>query len=679
MSVNRRKFLRQLGLLGLLSNGLNNLSGLSKGCERSASPTSGSQKVAIKNRKPLAANTFYHLPLCSIRPAGWLKQQLKIQADGLGGHLDETWADVGPNSSWLGGTGESWERGPYFLDGLIPLAYLLDNAVLKAKAQNYIEWILNNTASTGMIGPKSNDDWWPRMVAVKALAQYHEATSDPRVIPVLEEYFAYQLNQLPTRPLRDWGRFRAHDEILILIWLFNRTGKQELLDLAKLLHRQSYDWQALFANFPFKEPVTAEFLKRNHTDSRGLGDLELSAHGVNNAMAVKVSAVWHLLSHCEEDRTAVKRQLAALDQYHGMPNGMFSCDEHLAGLDPSHGSELCSVVEYMFSLEQSLAILGDAALGDRLERLAFNALPGTFTNDMWAHQYDQQSNQIECSLHRKPWTTNGPESNLFGLEPNFGCCTANFHQGWPKFTASLFMLSDDDGLVAAAYSPCELDTVIRGIPVHVREETEYPFRNTVRMTINPASPLTAPLLLRIPGWANGTSIEVNGKSEPKPQPRTFAEVNRTWQAGDVVEIKFPFQPHASRWFHESVAIERGPLVFSYPIGESWVKLADRGLTADWQVFPTSPWNYAIRVTPENPGTAVSVSEAPLTERPFAAQPAAVCLTVKARKVPSWRSEDGAANAIPPSPVSSDQPEESIQLVPYAAAKLRITAFPHLDA
>ena len=46
------------------------------------------------------------------------------------------------------------------------------------------------------------------------------------------------------------------------------------------------------------------------------------------------------------------------------------------------------MVEYMFSLEQSLAILGDPALGDRLERLAFNALPGTFTDHMWAHQYD---------------------------------------------------------------------------------------------------------------------------------------------------------------------------------------------------------------------------------------------------------------------------------------------------
>ena len=92
---------------------------------------------------------------------------------------------------------------------------------------------------------------------------------------------------------------------------------------------------------------------------------------------------------------------------------MFSCDEHLAGLDPSQGSELCTVVEYMFSLEQSLAITGDPSLGDRLEQLAFNALPGTFTDDMWAHQYNQEPNQVECSLHQKPWTTDGPESNLY--------------------------------------------------------------------------------------------------------------------------------------------------------------------------------------------------------------------------------------------------------------------------
>jgi len=53
----------------------------------------------------------------------------------------------------------------------------------------------------------------------------------------------------------------------------------------------------------------------------------------------------------------------------------------------------------------------------------------------------------------------------------------------------------------------------------------------------------------------------------------------------------------------------------------------------------------------------------------------VKLSVKARKLNQWQAEDGAANPLPQSPVASDQPEEAITLIPYAAAKLRITAFP----
>ena len=182
--------------------------------------------------------------------------------------------------------------------------------------------------------------------------------------------------------------------------------------------------------------ITAEFIKLN--EGGGLADLALATHGVNNGQAIKAQPVWSLVSKSEKDRQGFAQQLAMLDKYHGLPNGMFSCDEHLAGRNPSQGSELCTVVEMMYSLEQSLAILGDPALGDRLERIAYNALPGTFTDDMWAHQYNQQPNQVEVSLHRKPWTTDGPESNLYGLEPNFGCCTANFHQGWPKLAAEPF-------------------------------------------------------------------------------------------------------------------------------------------------------------------------------------------------------------------------------------------------
>ena len=70
-------------------------------------------------------------------------------------------------------------------------------------------------------------------------------------------------------------------------------------------------------------------------------------------------------------------------------------------------------------------------------------------------------------------------------------------------------------------------------------------------------------------------------------------MERTWKTGDRVEIAFPMKPAISKWFHDSIAVERGPLVFSYGIGESWVKLRDRGMTADWQVYPTSPWNYAL--------------------------------------------------------------------------------------
>jgi hypothetical protein len=635
--------------------------------------------AAIKNRAPLAPSAFYPLPLSSIKPMGWLAGQLQIQAKGLSGHLDETWPDVGPGSGWLGGTGESWERGPYWLDGLIPLAWLLDDAHLKAKAQKFIEWTLTHQAPNGMIGPATNDDWWPRIVMLKALTQYQEFTQDPRVIPFIDRYFRYQLAELPRRPLRDWGKFRWQDALLSILWLYNRTGSAYLLDLAQLVHQQGYDWTAQFADFQYTQRITPEFIKLN--EDGGLKDLALATHGVNNGMAVKAGPVWSLVSGNDADRRAVLVMIAALDKYHGLPNGMFSCDEHLAGLDPSQGSELCTVVEYMFSLEHALAIVGDPSLGDRLERLAFNALPGTLTDDMWAHQYNQEPNQVECSLHRKPWTTDGPESNLFGLEPNFGCCTANFHQGWPKFASHLFLLSGlpgtdaHDGLVAAVYAPCAAQTVLRGTAVEVVEETGYPFNGTVHLFVNPAAPVSFPLALRIPGWAAGTSISVNGYKESAPQAGAFARIERKWKAGDRVEINFPQHPRVSRWFHDSVAIERGPLVFSYGIGESWVKLRDRGMTADWQVFPTNAWNYALNVNEAAPHESIAVAESGVGEAPFTRRNTPIQLTVKARKLNTWRAEDGAANPMPQSPVVTEEPEETITLVPYAAAKLRITAFP----
>jgi hypothetical protein len=669
--VSRRHFLKQAGAVVVGSLSASNRLPLAS--LTSAETTDPSQSV-IKNRVPLAQNSFYLLPLGAVRPSGWLKKQMQIQANGLSGHLDETWADVGSNSGWLGGSGESWERGPYFLDGLVPLAYLLDDARLKTKAQKFLEWTLTHQAADGMIGPSGNNDWWPRMVILKALAQYQEATGDSRVIPVMSRYFTYQLSALPTRPLRDWGKFRWQDNALVAIWLYNRTGDPKLLQLIHLLHAQGHDWQAQFSDFKFTQPVTREMIKLD--EGRGLSDLALSTHGVNNGQALKAAPVWSLVSNSELDRGGFQQMLAALDRYHGLPNGMFSCDEHLAGRNPSQGSELCTVVETLFSLEQSLAILGHAPIGDRIETIAFNALPGTFSDDMWAHQYDQEPNQVEVSLHRKPWTTNGPESNLYGLEPNFGCCTANFHQGWPKFAASLWMLSNDDGLVAALYSPCEVRTLVRNTEVHILEETEYPFRGSVRIKIEPANALSFPLRLRIPAWSSVPVILVNGLEIDASHDAGFVKIERTWKAGDVVELRLPMSPRVVKGYNDSSSIARGPLVFSFPIGESWVKLRDRGMTADWQVFPNSQWNYALAVSgDEIPGH--TVQEFPVNGSPFSLSEVPVKLQVKARKLPSWQAVDGVADPVPQSPVLSSEPEETITLVPYGAAKLRITAFPQL--
>ena len=673
----RRAFLMQLGAAGLAASSAEKLIALSHSACIPPSDSPPSPAAVQKNRTPLAANAFYPLPLGSVRPTGWLRRQLQIQGEGLGGHLDETWPDVGPNSGWLGGTGESWERGPYFLDGLVPLAYLLDDPVLKAKAQKYIDWTLNNADSTGMIGPKSNDDWWPRMVMLKVLTQYQEATSDARVIPIMERYFAYQSRELSKRPLDSWGKYRWQDEVLSVVWLYNRTGNPDLLRTAQLLHDQGHQWRQQFENFQYTDRQTAAVLKIK--EGTPLQDRAMETHGVNNAMGLKSSAVWWLFSKDPVDRAGANHQLGALDRYHGIPNGMFSADEHYSGRNPSQGIELCAVVEQMFSLEQTLAILGDPLLGDRLEKIAFNALPGACTDDMWAHQYDQEPNQIQCSLRQRPWSTNGPESNLYGLEPNFGCCTANMHQGWPKLASSLWMSDGDGGLVAAVYAPSKVHASVgRGTPIEIEEETMYPFHGEIRLFIRSQKPVRFPLRLRIPTWAERSTVRVNGKEVGNTKAGSFAVVDRHWHPDDKIEINFPLKPRITRGYNKSVTVERGPLIFSLAVAEEWEKLRTRGRTADWAVNPKSAWNYALAVNERTADSVLNVVDRSSDKDLFTLEGAPVQIEAQGKKILEWKEEDGVAGPIPESPVRSNEPVEKLKLVPYAAAKLRITAFPEVQ-
>jgi hypothetical protein len=322
-------------------------------------------------------------------------------------------------------------------------------------------------------------------------------------------------------------------------------------------------------------------------------------------------------------------------------------------------------------------------LADRLEMIAFNALPATFSPDMWAHQYDQQVNQIQCTINPDHmWTTNGPESNLYGLEPNYGCCTSNMHQGWPKFASHLAMAAPEDGLALVAYAPSEIRFRSGEVPVRVSVDTDYPFRETLSLTVDPDETVSFPLFLRVPAWAEGATVAVSGGRAEAMAPGTFHELRRPWSPGTGVTIRFPMRPKVTVRYNDALSIERGPLVFSLSPEEEWTRVnADKPHRelphGDFEVRPASPWNYGLILDPDIPGQDLEFRERPVGDVPFSPGGAGVSASVRARRLPRWGMAHGWAGEITPGVQESDEPEEMITLLPYGCTNIRVTEFPRL--
>jgi hypothetical protein len=231
-------------------------------------------------------------------------------------------------------------------------------------------------------------------------------------------------------------------------------------------------------------------------------------------------------------------------------------------------------------------------------------------------------------------------------------------------------------LVAAAYAPSQVSAkVANGVEVAIVEDTEYPFRGTVRMTVYPSAAAKFPLVLRIPAWAEGATITVQGQAQAGIKAGTFHTVDREWKSGDVVELTFPMNLNVTRWYRDGVAINRGPLVFSLAMGEDWKKVKGEEPHADWEVHPTTPWNIALTLDPENPAASLIIEERPVGDAAFSPEGAPLRMKAKGRKVSEWTLVKGSAGPLPQSPVKTSAPEEDLTLIPYGCTNLRVTVFP----
>ncbi|KAI0842957.1 hypothetical protein F5Y06DRAFT_77736 [Hypoxylon sp. FL0890] len=661
------------------------------------------RSVQGRTSSDLIQPVYQSFPLGTITPRGWFKDQLTLEADGLAGNLFDFYRFV-HDSMWIGGSSEYsnlHESSPYWFNGLVPLAFGLDDSRLKSQVYSYMNYVIEHQQDDGWLGPETDPSTrglWARCYFLVGLMQYAQAdpSQEDRIVDAMHRYIqlAHSMLQdnftgLIEKPGEDYdgdgfGAMRAHEMHIPLQWLYEnhpRNNSQVIWETMELMIAGSVaassDWRTYWVKGVYPE-VT--YTPRNEPFK------DLFNHGVNMAEGLRYPLAIYRMTHDEALKTQTRTAVDLLSQYHKSLAGTIIGDEFITDLNPIRGAELCTAAEMTFSMAWIYQYLGDNDLADWAEQVAFNAVPAQIFPDWWSHQYVQQENQPwsrNLTVSPEMWVNVGSYGNVFGLEPNYPCCTVNHGQAYPKFLANSFTGTEDGGIAHVLLIPGSISTSLGNNKVTIQADTNYPFGMNLNYLVTSDSDFT--FYVRIPGWADSSSTITgpDGKTNRVSPSDQGLQKIQLGHGTSHISINFNTEPRVVTRANNTAAIYYGPLLYSLYIdaevsdvppiafsGGSVPSTSTTSQTHDHIIEPKSIWNVAIDPSQIRVAQAdVSTLSNPIWD--LNAPP--IELRVAAVEI-DWPTEfDTAANP-PLEPQITGKPF-SARFVPYGSAKIHMAQLP----
>lgn len=615
-------------------------------------------------------SVFHEGLIASITPKGWLMEFLQRQKTGLTGHPEAMaypyntclWAGEIPRVNENPDAKDWWryEQTAYYTDGLLRLGYLIDDQDFINKGEEGISYTITHAQSNGRLGNSKIESQWPMAVFFRAMQAKYWATGDQGIIDALERHYLSMDATLLSNGRRHIVNLEG------LLWTYGMTGNKTLLDLA----------EEAYSRGGFELDATA---------AAGTG--VISMHGVTYAEMLKIPLLLYAYTGKEHYLELAMNTERRLERDHLLPDGLYTSAEFTLGRDVDNAHETCDITDYTWSLGYFLQVTGQAEWADRLERAIFNAGLGAVTKDFKALQYFSSVNQLIC--------TGTSDNNAFKRGSTWmayrpihetECCVGNANRFMPNFASRLWMRGQDEAVVATLYAPNMTTFDVGGQTVTITESTDYPFAETIRFTVNTETPVTFPLVVRIPGWCEQAGLKVNGLSVNQAlEAASFVTLNRLFADGDVVELTLPMDAklqaaaNGQGWY-----VERGPLLYAYAIPQEKVedtkvysnmsgKHSENADFKCWSITPTGPYNYG--VDPSLVGDELRVNVTTPSGYPFDHDNAPVSIELPVRKI-QWSIQNGRNPFLPGAGNAVALPEtETIQLVPYGCTELRLTVFP----